>query len=392
MNHKFKVAVLAEFVSAKDNSTGYYWQSIIKWISEDFGKTLVVCPKNANLMRDEAISYQMFSSISFSKNSVFGRVTGQLSQVLGFITKGLLNVKPGMVVITGTNPIILLFFMPFFRAISRTKWILLVHDLYPDNVALSGLMNKKSVMFKVLDWIFSRVYRAADAVIVIGRDMEEMLYKKGVCPSKIKYQPNWVNAGDVIPADKGMSPLIRNLGWSSNVVFQYFGNMGRVQGIKSLLKAIGKVNSGNARFLFCGSGVYADSVKDFCLKNPHCHFIPDSAFERNIILSSCDISIVHLMPGMFGLGVPSKAYFSLAANRPILVAGDGGSELDLLIQEKSVGWFLSSSNIDEMARKIDQISDSGISPEIKPYDVYEDSYDGRTARQTVRSLITSLRI
>jgi hypothetical protein len=59
---------------------------------------------------------------------------------------------------------------------------------------------------------------------------------------------------------------------------------------------------------------------------------------------------------MKGLGVPSKAYFSLAADKPLLVIGDKASELSILISEEpNVGWHCEPENPKKLAFLIDQI-------------------------------------
>jgi hypothetical protein len=62
---------------------------------------------------------------------------------------------------------------------------------------------------------------------------------------------------------------------------------------------------------------------------------------------------------MKGLGVPSKAYFSLAADRPILYIGDEGSELHLMIQANpELGWFCKSADPTALAATITAICET----------------------------------
>ena len=382
-----RIAIMAEFVSEKDNSTGYYWQTIIKWISEEFGDTIVLAPKTQNVFSSSKIEYLQFSSIRFGKKSVFRRILDQIFQVIGFFRSAFSRLKPGMVVITGTNPILLLLAMPIIKRLSRTKWILLSHDLYPENITISGLIDNNSVTYRILSLLFSFVYRMPDAVIVIGRDMAEMVRRKGVHGSRIIYQPNWVNADDVKPMLKHESSLIRDLGWESKVIFQYFGNMGKLQGIEELLRAIDAVKSPDARFLFCGGGIHAESVMKFCEENDNCHFISDHDYDRDEILASCDVAIVHLSEGMYGLGVPSKAYFSMASNRPILYAGDSGSELELAINESRIGWFANLAEPDSLSKTIQNILNKTASTTTSPLPIYHQKYDGRAARDIIIRLV-----
>lgn len=47
--------------------------------------------------------------------------------------------------------------------------------------------------------------------------------------------------------------------------------------------------------------------------------------QQNDFLNACDIGIVTLNDGMYGLGVPSKSYNIWAAGKPILYIGDDNS-------------------------------------------------------------------
>ena len=57
-----------------------------------------------------------------------------------------------------------------------------------------------------------------------------------------------------------------------------------------------------------------------------------------MVLAACDIALVTLQEGMYGLGVPSKTYNILASGRPILFLGPKDSEIDLLVREKGIGY------------------------------------------------------
>jgi glycosyltransferase involved in cell wall biosynthesis len=141
--------------------------------------------------------------------------------------------------------------------------------------------------------------------------------------------------------------------------FQFFGNFGRVQGIGYLLSAIERVKNKNAKFLFIGGGASNLEIEEFIKDHPNIEIFkkPSLPFKQNHEgLFACDIAIISLAPGMFGLAVPSKAYFSLAANKKILVIGDNGSELQQLVDSHpEVGWFSPAGDPDKLAKMIDQI-------------------------------------
>ena len=64
---------------------------------------------------------------------------------------------------------------------------------------------------------------------------------------------------------------------------------------------------------------------------------PYSRAEQQAILNVCDIALVRLVEGMYGLGVPSKSYNILAAGKPILYIGERNTEIWRLMEEYGNG-------------------------------------------------------
>ncbi len=208
---------------------------------------------------------------------------------------------------------------------------------------------------RLLGAIFRRVYASFDKAIVIGRDMKILVDEKA--GREIGHMVhNWVDSEDVEPSDRLASGLIEELGWSDKVVFQFFGNMGRVQGIDVILEAIDLITANNAAFLFAGSGVMRPEVEVACEGRTERHVLPlDHGYSRSEVLTSCDVALVCLDARMLGLGVPSKAYFSLAADRPILAIMDPRGEIAQLVVEEAVGWHVPAGDPTALASAIDRL-------------------------------------
>jgi glycosyltransferase involved in cell wall biosynthesis len=63
---------------------------------------------------------------------------------------------------------------------------------------------------------------------------------------------------------------------------------------------------------------------------------------------------------MKGLAVPSKAYFSLAADKPILAVMDEESEISLMVEEEEIGWVCPAGDPIALAKIIDHICDEDL--------------------------------
>lgn len=359
-----KIIVISEFILPEQNSTGYFWHKIIQKIAQSAitDNISVVAPVDNQLNSnhfEKNVVLNLFNSSNYNKSSLISRIWGQIKQTYLFYknTKG--NLDADTKVVSGTNPLFLMVLMAILKIFKPFKWYLLVHDVFPQNLIPAGILKKNSIIFKFLNSIFNIVYMQADHIIVIGRDMEKVLREKKY-KKEITVIPNWVDFGEIELLDKNDSPFIKKLNWENDIVFQFFGNIGRVQGIDHLLQAIHLVKNPQAKFLFIGGGSAIDLVNNYINSNQNVNdniaYIGElSSSQRSLGLSSCDIAIVTLAEGMFGLGVPSKAYFSMAANRPILAIMDKDAEVACMVKEYHIGWVESSNQAQQLALLIDEI-------------------------------------
>jgi glycosyltransferase involved in cell wall biosynthesis len=111
-------------------------------------------------------------------------------------------------------------------------------------------------------------------------------------------------------------------------------------------------------FLFIGDGIMENTIKEFIRKYNAKNIIYAGKFpqeEQNIFLNACDISVISLNNDMYGLGVPSKSYYNMAASKPILYIGHNNSEIALSIKENNFGWIAEPANPLALAEKFDDI-------------------------------------
>jgi hypothetical protein len=145
---------------------------------------------------------------------------------------------------------------------------------------------------------------------------------------------NWADTERVIPLTRETENVVR---------LQFAGNLGRVQGLLPLLAAVREAANNEIAIDLIGTGALRDALIAFSEEHglTQVQILPPFARpEQRRTLSECDIGIVSLEAGMFGLGVPSKAYNILAAGRAILFIGDPRSEIGRMVSEYAVGWVV----------------------------------------------------
>lgn len=394
-----KVLVVTEYIGETHNSTAYYWAQIVKCLQKTFEVTLVA-PETKyvkEFSEKYCVSTKYVKFVAHDKNGLFSRLLGQLRQTSHFLRAIYPRVQGVDLVLSGTNPIFTMFFMACFKYLKPFKWLVLVHDIFPNNLIPAKILESSSFLYRVLTSWSRKVYSSPDNMICIGRDMQVLLREKtGI--DNISIVPNWASTDIVKPQCKKDNEIISELGWEDNIVFQFFGNMGRLQGLPNLLKAIELTKHPGSRFLFIGSGSESNCVKEFSRSLNDSrgydifHYYGVLSLEKNNVgLNACDIALVTLSSDMFGLGVPSKAYFSMAADKPILYVGDKGSELELLIAEHNVGWYCEGDNPKKLAKMLDKIAEQFMKKtkqvEVNPRVILEENFSENMALEAISKVV-----
>lgn len=359
------MVILAEYIGENHNSTAYYWAQIVKSLQTRY-EVLLIAPRSSYVIEFAAqynVTLLAIKQVDYDKNHLSSRLWGQISQTLAFISTLCKELCSCEVLFSGTNPIVTTLAISLLRKFKKFRWILLVHDVFPNNLVPAKIIKKYGVLFQCLKLLSNMMYSTPDRLICIGRDMERLLLEKVKGKKSTEFIPNWASTEKIFPVSKSMNKIINELGWEGNIVFQFFGNMGRLQGIHNLLHAIQLTKNLNARFIFIGDGSeLADVERYIALINNKagyqkaCYYGRLDLSDNLVGLNACDVAFVSLANEMCGLGVPSKAYFSMAADKPILYIGDRQSELAMLLTEHQVGWFCEPDNPDKLASLIDGIS------------------------------------
>ena len=134
----------------------------------------------------------------FSKARFIGRALNYLTFLFSAAVAALAAPKPEVVIVE-TDPPLLCFVGALVRRFRGAKLVVYLQDIYPDiAVALGKLRSGKFTRW--LRRAMFAMYRSADRVIVLSRDMRELLEESGVPAAKIEVIPNWVDTRALLPA------------------------------------------------------------------------------------------------------------------------------------------------------------------------------------------------
>jgi glycosyltransferase involved in cell wall biosynthesis len=360
---KKKIWVVTELFYPEETAVAYIFTRIADFLSKDYEVCVICGPefydKNKINYRD---NYQLSSGVEiirintlkFDKNSLIQRSLKIiiLSMQMGFIV--LTKISKRGTVILATNPAPLLLIVSIIKKFKKLNLHILVHDVFPENTIPAEIFkSKRSIGYRFLKVIFDRAYSNADHLIAIGRDMKNILIKK---TNRFRNKPvisivtNWSK-----PINLKSNFIENNFKleekYKEMIVLQYAGNIGRTQGLDVLIESFLLSNNPDIHLIIRGTGALYPFIENIINSKKIVNISLFGSYSRddeNYILSQCDISIVSLSKGMYGLGVPSKTYNILSAGKPILFIGEPDTEISLLVKENDIGWSFDNNNKSEL--------------------------------------------
>jgi len=327
-----KLWIVSELFPPEETSTSYILGEIAKAMTSKYDVNVICGPevydrqKSVSYARlPEEIKVNRVKGVNLDKNSIVGKLAAFIvvTYRLHRLARRLIARDDKVLLVTNPAPVII----PMSRLKKKKGFELniLVHDVFPENAIAAG-MSIPGVIFNKLKSLFDKSYSRADNLIVLGRDMESVMHDKisrFSTSTKITVIQNWGDVDTIVP-----TPFPEG-----RITVQYAGNIGRAQGLENVVKRL----PDDIDLHIYGTGAMEPVIRKMNRPNIFLHG-PYRRSEQTDILGKCDIALVTLRDGMFGLGVPSKAYNIMAAGRPMLFLGPEGSEIDCLIKEKGIGY------------------------------------------------------
>ncbi|MCK9230758.1 MAG: glycosyltransferase family 4 protein [Syntrophales bacterium] len=236
----------------------------------------------------------------------------------------------------------------------RCPFIYNVQEIYPDVAVNLGVL-KNSKLIGLLKKLERFVYTKADALTVISQGMAERIRSKGVPEHKIRLIPNFVDTEDFYPLSKD-NDFSRRYGLDAPFVVSYAGNMGKPQGLDTLIEAAHLLKyEKDIHFLMMGDGSERDMLiahaNRLGLRNmTFLTYQPYSVMSK--AYASTDASFVSQARGTSNDGIPSKVYRIMACARPVIASTDEGSDLARLVTDTGGGFVIRPGDAAALANAI----------------------------------------
>lgn len=289
------------------------------------------------------------------KAALIKRATAELLFTGRIFVALLAKLRRGDVVLTVTAPFMLPYAVAAAARLKRAKSALIMHDLYPDVLIMAGLLKPNSLVAKAMRALNALMFRALDAVVIIGRDTEKLLLRYGgMKPDKIRFIPNWATLVPAVRPVRADNPFRRSL--AARFVVGLSGNLGFTHDPDIVFEAARLLREEpDIHFLLSGWGMGFDRLKAMQSEAslPNISLIDrveDGDLEA--FLSAANVWLIPYRKNVAGVSVPSRFYNLLAVGRPVVLVSEADAEAALTVTENNLGWVVTPGMSDQLANAI----------------------------------------
>lgn len=270
------------------------------------------------------ISIRRLKYIQMDRKGFLGRLINYFSFTF-MVLLHLGSLRRYRSVVVYSNPPILPWIASWGKALFGTKLVFVSYDLYPEVATVTGTLGKGNPICRLMNHINKCVYRRADQVVALSEEMKQyILACRPIKEEKVTVIPNWYS-GEEEPLERKEDNRFRET-VKDRFTVSYFGNMGTMQDMETILGAIRNLREDkNIFFLFAGHGNKLENLKRIAqeekLRNIAIFgFLHGQDFRDALAISDC--ALVTLEKGATGLCVPSKTYSYMMQGIPIIAIMD----------------------------------------------------------------------
>lgn len=324
----------------------------------------VVCAQPTYLIKQKCSAQEIKNAVTikrvrtflFNKNKILGRIFNSTSCFVSMLFQIIFS-KKNCLYIFNTNPALLPVLGLFGLLIKKQKYVLLLHDLWPELPAHNGFIEKNSILYRTIDSFNTLCFQYACGIVVLSDTMKKtVLQKVPKHKDRIHVIHNWADEGGVHPVGKEDNKLLEDFQVRDKKVVMYSGNLGRYQPLEVMMYAADYLKDrDDIVFFFIGDGAKKKKLMGIARQKglTNVRFIPFQPMEKLAeSLSMADISLIGIMPENEGVIMPSKLYGLLAVGKPILCVSDPDSEVVSILKNAGAGYHASIDDPKDLATKI----------------------------------------
>ncbi|MEB3353752.1 MAG: glycosyltransferase family 4 protein [Cyanobacteriota bacterium] len=268
--------------------------------------------------------------------------------------------RRGDLILYTTEPAYLPLLGWLLHRLTRTPYLVLIYDLYPDVLVGLGVLRANHPLVRLWRRFNRWVFADAQELIVLSEPMAERVRAhEPAAISKLTVIPSWADSEQIRPRPKAANWFVQRQKLEGRFTVLYSGNQGRCHDLLTVLGAARELHHDpEVQFLFIGKGPQHQRLRqlvhDWGLSN--CRFLPyQELCDLPYTLAAADLALVSLSIDAEGLVAPSKLYGHLAAGTPIAAITPANSYLRQLVEGQGCGRWFANGNAADLAAWIAEL-------------------------------------
>ena len=273
----------------------------------------------------EGIHIRRLKYIQLDRSGFLGRIVNYFSFTF-MVLLNLPRLRHYRSILVYSNPPILPWIVSWAKTLFGTKLVFVAYDLYPEVATVTRTLGEGNPICKLMNHINRCICRRADRIVALSSEMKAYILAHRDYPENaVKIIPNWyADHGPMLP-DRENNPFRQVT--KDRFTVSYFGNMGTMQDMQTILQAVRELRNEDVFFLFAGHGNKMEALRDTVqaegIDNIKIYpFLHGQDFQNALEISDC--ALVTLVQGATGLCVPSKTYSYMMRGIPLLAVMDEG--------------------------------------------------------------------
>lgn len=273
----------------------------------------------------EGIHIRRLKYIQLDRSGFLGRIVNYFSFTF-MVLLNLPKLRNYRSIVVYSNPPILPWIVSWAKSLFGTKLVFVAYDLYPEVATVTNTLGQGNPICRLMNHINRCICRRADRIVALSSEMKRCILAHREYPEQaVRVIPNWYADQGVITGNRENNPF-RNV-TKGRFTVSYFGNMGTMQDMQTILEAVRELQNEDVFFLFAGHGNKMEALKETVqaegIENIAIYpFLHGQEFQNALAASDC--ALVTLVQGATGLCVPSKTYSYMMQGIPLLAVMDEG--------------------------------------------------------------------
>ncbi len=238
----------------------------------------------------------------------------------------------------------------------NARIVVWVQDLYAKGYFETT--GRAGMLYKVLSLVEGFLLRSSSHVVVVHDSFRTTLEEDfDIHPDNVSVVKNWAHS--VVENETAQSNR-SVFNWPDDkTVVLHTGNMGKKQGLKTVVDAakIAEARNLDILFVLVGDGSERNDLREYAVGLSHVVFIdPVDTKVYSDMLKSADILLVNELPGVSNMSVPSKLTSYFQSGRPIIACTSAFGSTALEVSRSGAGLVVEAGSAEMLVDSVRSLS------------------------------------